>query len=75
MAYDGRDAFLPFRYIAGLLHVINGSYFSKILVKYVDFDRRYYIMSLERYERRSLMATIKDVAQAAQVSTAAVSRV
>ena len=32
-------------------------------------------MSLKRYERRSLMATIKDVAQAAQVSTAAVSRV
>ena len=32
-------------------------------------------MSLERYERRSLMATIKEVAQAAQVSTAAVSRV
>ena len=32
-------------------------------------------MSLKRYERRSLMATIKEVAQAAQVSTAAVSRV
>ena len=32
-------------------------------------------MSLERYERGCHMATIKDVAQAAQVSTAAVSRV
>ena len=52
-----------------------GLFFSKILVKYIDFDRERHIMSLERYERGCHMATIKDVAQAAQVSTAAVSRV
>jgi len=55
--------------------VMAGLFFSKILVRHIDFDRERHIMSLERYERGCHMATIKDVAQAAQVSTAAVSRV
>ena len=57
------------------MSVIGDLLFSKILVKSIDFDSIRNIMGLERHKRGNFMATIKDVAQAAQVSAAAVSRV